>query len=82
MVEQVSAQQTTWVQQPGDEEMLDVQTSAALLRWMETALVPDGIDPELWARWAEDGCRGALEAHGARVTPDMLGRWARSGTLR
>ena len=82
MVEQVSAQQTTWVNEPGDEEMLDVQTSAALIRWLETALVPQGIDPELWRRWAEDGCRGRIEVDGVPVTPDMLGRWARSGTLR
>jgi len=78
----VSEQEDNRVSEPGDGEMLDVQTSAALLRWMETALVPDGIDPDLWRQWAEDGCRGQIEADGVPVTPDMLGRWARSGTLR
>ncbi len=30
----------------GDDEMLDVETSAAILRWMETALVPDGSNDD------------------------------------
>jgi hypothetical protein len=65
-----------------DDEMLDVETSAAVLRWMEIALVPDGIVPEEWERWVKGGCRGSLELDGALVTPAMLGRWARTGILK
>ena len=61
--------------------MLDVDTSAAILRWMETALVPDGIELDRWERWLDDGCRGRIEADGVPVTPAMLGRWARTGAL-
>lgn len=66
----------------GDEEMLDVDTSAAMIRWMDTAVVPEGIDPEQWRHWADDGCRGTLEARRVPVTAAMLGHWARTGALR
>ena len=64
------------------EEILDVDTSAAILRWMDTAAVPDGIPLDVWETWADDGCRGVLHASGVPVTPSMLGHWARSGSLR
>jgi hypothetical protein len=62
--------------------MLDVDTSAAILRWMETSIVPDGIDSQVWEQWTEDGCMGRIEADGVPVTAPMLGRWARTGALR
>ncbi len=64
------------------DEVLDVETSAAILRWLETARVPDGIDPQRWERWAEGGCTQPLDVDGVTVTPAMLGRWARTGALR
>ncbi len=66
----------------GDDEMLDVDTSAAIIRWMETALVPEGIDSQRWEQWTDDGCTARIEADGVPVTPLMLGRWARTGALR
>jgi hypothetical protein len=65
-----------------DDEILDADTSAAILRWMETALVPDGIRPDDWERWVDSGCQASLQADGLPVTPVMLGQWARSGSLR
>ena len=62
----------------GDNEILDEQTSAAILVWMETSLLPDGLTLEVWERWIEGGCRGGLEAEGRQLTPEQLGRWARS----
>jgi hypothetical protein len=78
----MSAQSVIRADELADDEMLDVDTSAAIIRWMDTALVPDGIDPEQWRQWADDGCRGRIEADGVVVTPAMLGRWARTGALR
>lgn len=66
----------------GDEEILDADTSAAILHWMETALVPDGIGADEWEHWMDSGCRGRLESQGSQVTSAMLGCWARSGVLR
>lgn len=65
-----------------DAQLLDVETSAALLRWMETAEIPDGIPTDLWERWVGDGCRKSLHADALLVTPAMLGQWARSGPAR
>ena len=68
---------------PAADQLLDSDTSAALLVWMETARVPDGISAADWDRWIEGECQGALvDATGSSVTPAMLGRWARSGLLR
>lgn len=78
----MSAQRAVLPDEHGDDEMLDVETSAALLRWMETAAAPDGIDPERWRHWAENGCRGRIDADGGPVTPAMLGHWGRTGSLR
>jgi len=64
-----------------DDEMLDAETSAALMRWLETAILPAGVDAEQWRRWVDGGCRLPLEADGRPVTPAMLGLWARTGTL-
>ena len=63
-------------------EFLDADTSAAILRWMETALVPDGVDPANWEEWLDGGCMGPIEANGVPLTPEMLGRWARDGVLQ
>ena len=68
--------------EPGDERMLDADTSAALIRWMETAVVPDGIDRDRWQHWVDEGCSERIEADGVPVTAAMLGRWARTGALR
>jgi hypothetical protein len=65
-----------------DDQILDADTSAAILRWMETAIVPGGIRPDDWESWIDGGCRARLHADGLPVTPAMLGQWARSGTLR
>jgi hypothetical protein len=70
------------IDEVGDDEILDVDTSAAILHWMETALVPDGIRAGEWEQWVDAGCRESLYARGLPVTPLMLGRWARSGSLR
>lgn len=78
----MSAQRAMRADDLGDEGMLDVDTSAAIIRWMETGLVPDGIDPEQWRHWADDGCRGRIEADGVPLTSALLGRWARTGALR
>jgi hypothetical protein len=78
----MSAQRTIQADGSGDEEMLDVETSAALMRCMETALGPDGIDAGRWQSWAYGGCKGPIEASGVSVTPAMLGQWARTGALR
>jgi len=78
----MSAQPAIPVDEVGDDHVLDPETSAAVMRWMETALVPDGIDASVWGRWVDGGCRGGLEVNGASVTTAMLGEWARSGTLR
>jgi hypothetical protein len=78
----MSMQRAAAIETLGDDAMLDVETSSALLRWMETAVVPDGIRVEDWEDWMDNGCRGRLEAGGEAVTPAMLGRWARSGVLR
>lgn len=64
-----------------DDEILDVNTSAAILRWMETGVLPDGIPADEWERWIEAGCRRELHARGVPLTAAMLGHWARSGTL-
>ena len=42
------------------EELLDVDTSAAILRWMETGSIPHGIDVERWAQWLDGGCQESL----------------------
>jgi len=65
-----------------DDDLLDPETSAAVLRWMETSTVPEGIARADWERWLDAGCVEPLEAEGRPVTPTMLGRWARSGSLR
>ena len=75
----MSAQQAARAHELFDQEMLDVDTSAAIIRWMESALLPEGVEPEAWQRWADDGCRGRIEADGVPLTPAMLGRWARIG---
>jgi hypothetical protein len=77
----MSAQRAIEPDELPENEMLDVETSAAILRWLETAEVPDGIEPGRWERWANDGCRGPIEANGVRVTAAMLGHWARSGSI-
>jgi hypothetical protein len=66
----------------GENEVLDVDTSAAILRWMDNGLCPPGIPSYEWESWVDTGCTGRLEADGLAVTPSMLGRWARSGFLR
>ena len=65
-----------------DEEILDVDTSAAVMCWLETARVPEGIRSDEWERWVDGGCRGAIHAAGVVVTSTMLGNWARTGSLR
>lgn len=65
-----------------DGEMLDGDTSAALIRWLETASVPEGIGVDAWQRWVDGGCQSNLEVDSRRVTPAMLGRWGRSGSLQ
>jgi hypothetical protein len=64
-----------------DEGLLDADTSAALLRWMETGTVPDGVDADQWEAWADAGCEGSIESHDEALSPAMLGRWARTGSL-
>jgi hypothetical protein len=78
----MSAQRAVLTDEPRDEDMLDVDTSAAILRWMETAHVPEGVSAQRWEQWIDDGCRGHVEANGVPVTPAMLGTWARTGSLR
>jgi hypothetical protein len=65
-----------------DNEILDADTSAAILRWMETATVPNGVSADQWEKWMAGGCKGRLRAHGKIVTTAMLGSWANSGALR
>lgn len=64
-----------------EEQTLDVDTSAAVMCWLETARVPDGIRSDEWEHWIDGGCRGAIHASGIAVTSSMLGRWARTGSL-
>jgi hypothetical protein len=84
----MSAQPAVRVDDLRDDEMLDVETSAAILRWMETALVPDGVDPNAWERWLDAGCKGRIEARKAsapatRMTPgDPDSRGVNSSLLR
>lgn len=78
----MSAQQTDSEAEVNESEMLDAETSAALLRWMETGEVPDGIDRARWERWAGGGCCEPIDARGVAVTRAMLANWARTGTLR
>jgi poly(3-hydroxyalkanoate) synthetase len=78
----MSAQRANPPSVADDHEILDPETSAAIIRWMDTAHVPDGIMVADWERWVEGGCRDRLEANGVSVTPSMLGRWAQSGELR
>jgi hypothetical protein len=77
----MSAQLPVEVDDLSETEMLDPDTSAAILRWMETGEVPEGIEPDRWERWADGGSRNMLEANGAPITAAMLGRWARTGLL-
>lgn len=65
----------------GGDELLDTNTSAALMRWLETGDVPDGVDAEQWEAWADAGCEGSIESHGNPLSSAMLGRWARTGSL-
>jgi hypothetical protein len=65
----------------GDERMLDPETSAAIIRWLEIAVTPAAIDPDRWQHWVDKGCSGEIDATGAPVTPAMLGHWARTGAL-
>ncbi len=78
----MSAQRAIPVDQVGDDHVLDAETSAAIMRWMETALVPGGVDAGVWARWVDGGCRDRLEVNGVSVTTAMLSEWAHSGALR
>jgi hypothetical protein len=78
----MAAHGVTPIEQVGDDEILDVDTSAAILRWMESDLVPDGVGVDAWELWVEAGCKGALVANALPITSVMLGRWARSGSLR
>ena len=78
----MSAQAAVRFDEVTDDEMLDADTSAAILRWMETALVPDGVDADEWERWTLNGCKGRLQASGALITSAVLGSWARSGIVR
>lgn len=61
----------------GCGEMLDADTSAALIRWLETASVLDGVGVDVWQRWVDGGCQSHLQVEGRRITPAMLGRWGR-----
>ncbi|HEU5075342.1 MAG TPA: hypothetical protein VFU02_14225 [Polyangiaceae bacterium] len=63
------------------EELLDADTSAALMRWLETGSVPDGVDAEQWEAWADAGCQGSIQRNGNALSPAMLGHWARTGSL-
>jgi hypothetical protein len=78
----MAAQAAARVDDVGDEKMLDADTSAAILRWMDTGLVPKGVDPHDWDSWIAEGCGGSLRAQGVAMTTTMLGRWARSGASR
>lgn len=78
----MSAQRTLRSDELSESDMLDSDTSAAILRWLETADVPDGIDRTAWEAWAEGGCRGPIECRGVAVTSGMLAHWARTGTLQ
>jgi hypothetical protein len=78
----VSAQPAVQPSPVEETELLDADTSAAILHWMETGAVPPGIDRDRWERWADDGCRGRLEVGDELVTSAMLGQWARGGRLR
>lgn len=79
----MSAQREVPDSAPAENELLGADTSAALLVWMDTAQVPDGIRAADWERWVDGDCQGPLtDATGAPVTPAMLGRWARSCVVR
>jgi hypothetical protein len=78
----MSAQRAAHLNAAGENEILDVETSAAILRWMDSGLCPPGISSDEWERWVNAGCAGQLEVGGLTVTPSMLGCWARSGSLR
>jgi hypothetical protein len=78
----MSAQRTLGSDELSESDMLDSDTSAAILRWLETAEVPDGIDRAAWETWADGGCRGPIESRGVAVTRAMLANWARTGTLQ
>lgn len=64
-----------------DDGILDAETSAAILHWMQTALTPPGVKVDAWESWIDGGCQGRLDAGGRPVSAAMLGRWARSGIL-
>jgi hypothetical protein len=64
-----------------DYEVLDVETSAALLRWLETGEIPEGVDRAEWERWTDEGCRQSVLANGIPLDAPMLGHWARTGRL-
>ena len=63
------------------EELLDADTSAALMRWLETGAVPEGVDAGEWEAWADAGCQGPIPSQFGALSPAMLGHWARTGSL-
>jgi len=77
----MSAHGALQIEHLDDQERLDTETSAAVLHWMDTAAIPEGISNKDWEAWMDSGCQGRLEANGQPVTPEMLARWARSGLL-
>jgi len=78
----MAAEAAARLDETADDTMLDVDTSAAIVRWMETAALPEGVQPDEWDRWLDGGCQEPLRAGGMAVSPTMLGHWARSGSLR
>lgn len=64
-----------------DDDVLDDDTSAAIIRWLETARAPEGVDEMDWERWIADGCRGPIHGRRGPLTRAMLGQWARTGSL-
>jgi hypothetical protein len=56
------------------DELLDADTSAAILRWLETGTVPEGVDAEQWEAWADAGCQGTIEHHGDALARPLLAR--------
>jgi hypothetical protein len=78
----MGVQAATRIDDRSEEQMLDVDTSSAILRWLETGAIPDGIDPSRWERWVDGGCQERLDVDGVAVSTAMLGRWAATGTLR
>ncbi|MGH7284435.1 MAG: hypothetical protein ACRELY_23155 [Polyangiaceae bacterium] len=77
----MSAQRTEPLGQIADE-ILDADTSAALLHWMETAHLPEGVDVARWEEWIDGGCKTPLVANGKILTSAMLGSWARAEANR